>query len=64
MANSIEPDQMALSVASDLDLHSLLRPVCLRLPSHYILNRDQLDTDQVDPHQIDQHQITFTLGLI
>ena len=29
MANSVDPDQMPRSAASDLGLHCLLRPVCL-----------------------------------
>ena len=28
MANNVDPDQMPHSVASDLGLHCLLRPVC------------------------------------
>ena len=28
MANSVDPDQPPRSAASDLDLYSLLRPIC------------------------------------
>ena len=32
MANSVHPDQMPHSVASDLGVHCLLRPVCCNIP--------------------------------
>ena len=35
MANSVDPDQMPHSVASDLGLHSLLRPVCPNSKGYY-----------------------------
>ena len=35
MANSIDPDQMQHSVASDLYIHGLLKPVCLNTLGKY-----------------------------
>ena len=35
MANSVDPDQMPHSVASDLGLHCLLRPVCPITKDYY-----------------------------
>ena len=35
MANSVDPDQMPHSVASDLGLHCLLRPVCPNTKDKY-----------------------------
>ena len=35
VANSIEPDEMLCSAASNLGLHVLLRPVCLKTYSKY-----------------------------
>ena len=39
MANSIDPDQMPHSVASDLSLHYLLRPACLNAEGEYGMQR-------------------------
>ena len=36
MANSVDPDQMLQNVASDLDLHYLLRPVCPNIWGYYL----------------------------
>ena len=35
MANSVGPDQMPHSVASDQGLHCLLRPVCPNIKGYY-----------------------------
>ena len=35
VANSVDPDQTPRSAASDLDLHCLLRPVCLNNSAEY-----------------------------
>ena len=35
MADSVDPDQMPLFVASDLGLHCLLRPVCPNIKGNY-----------------------------
>ena len=35
MANSVDPDQMLYSAASDLGLHCLQRPVCPNTKGYY-----------------------------
>ena len=35
MANSVDPDQMPHSAASDLDLQCLLQPVCPNIKGYY-----------------------------
>ena len=35
MANSVDPDQMLHSFASDLGLHCLMRPICLNTLGKY-----------------------------
>ena len=42
MVNSVDPDQMPHSVASDLSLHCLLRPVCPTNKGYYGIPLDSL----------------------
>ena len=43
MANSVDPDQMPHSVASDLGLHCLQRPICPNTLGYYSIQRDRTE---------------------
>ena len=38
MTNSVDPDQMLHSAASDLGLHCLQRPVCPNIKAYYVID--------------------------
>ena len=43
MANTVDPDQTPHSVASDLGLHCLLRPVCPYFEGYYSSKKVSLE---------------------
>ena len=71
MINSIDPDQMPHSVASDLGLHCLLRPVHLNILSKYGNNgtlnthspgaKEASSTDIISSFLPDSHKSLFLI---
>ena len=52
MANSVDPDQMPHTLASDLGLHCLLKPVCPNIYSYYSIISPDKESIELDKRNV------------
>ena len=45
MRGKVDPDQMLHSAASDLGLHSLLRPICPNIQGYYVFTTMEAESE-------------------